>query len=84
MSDITFYERRSFRIGGRDWAIVAIVVLIGWLASIVPHGDYDRDPGCGSQDGDPGLVQMAKPVTSDMPIICDTIMHDEFRVIPPR
>ncbi len=84
MTDITFNERCSLRIGRRGWAIATVVVLIGWLTSIVPQGDYDRDPGCGSQDGDPGLVQMAKPVTSDMPIICDTIMHGEFPVIPPR
>ena len=84
MTDIAFYERRS--LGDRLAIGLTALLMALWLGWWVQPGDHDRGPGCKSQDGQPGLVQLAHPATPDSFNFCfpNTIMHGEFRVIPPR
>jgi len=53
MVDITFFERRSF---GDRLAIGLMALLMAlWLSWLGQPGNYDRGPGCESQNGKPGL-----------------------------
>ena len=87
MTDSTFDQRLTLRDIKRGTAIViSLIVLLGAiLAWFKPGKDY-RDPGCESQNGEPGIIQMAQPATPDTFNICfpNTITQGEFQVLPPQ
>ena len=79
MTDTTLDERRS--LGGRVSLIASAILMALYFSWIGQPQDDDPEPSC-----KPGMAYVVQEVSPDSQYICipDTILQQNFRVLPPQ